>query len=236
MNKTSYKSLSLARTFLGRGVELVIDRPLGSVHPKHGFTYPINYGYVPQVLAPDGEELDAYVLGKTEPLKTFEGVCIAVIHRHDDDDDKLVVVPEGMNFSDDEISEAVAFQEKWFSSSVIRTKESSSHEMRLKSEPFSLIEHGSKTVEIRLNDKKRQQIAIGDVITFTHSDDLARSIVVEVTGLKHFKSFKELFNAYPPQQLGAKSFEEYELMYQYYSKEEEQGWGVLGIEFVIVTL
>ncbi len=224
-------SLSLARAFLSKHVNLVIDRPLGSVHPKHGFTYPINYGYVPQVLAPDGEELDAYVLGSTEPLETFEGVCIAVIHRHDDDDDKLVVVPEGRNFSDDEIYEAVAFQEKWFSSSVIRTKESCSHEMRLKSEPFSLIEHGSKTVEIRLNDEKRQQIAIGDVITFTHSDDPVRSVVVEVTGLKHFSTFEELFRTYPLQQLGASGLDEYELMYQYYSKEEEAKWGVLGIEF-----
>ena len=94
--------------------------PLGSKHPKHGFAYKANYGFVPGTKAPDGEELDAYVLGVSEPLETFEGTCIAIVHRKDDDDDKLVVVPEGVEMSDEQIMNAVAFQEKWFDSSVIR--------------------------------------------------------------------------------------------------------------------
>jgi inorganic pyrophosphatase len=83
-------SLDLARRFLGKSVTVVIDRPLGSRHPRRGFLYEVNYGYVPGTRAPDGEALDAYVLGVGEPLERFAGVCLAVIHRRDDDDDKLV--------------------------------------------------------------------------------------------------------------------------------------------------
>ncbi|MBI3041105.1 MAG: inorganic diphosphatase, partial [Chloroflexi bacterium] len=83
--------LTNARAFIGQTVEVTIDRPLGSAHPERGFTYPVNYGFIPNSLAPDGEELDAYILGIFEPLENFTGQCIAVIHRLDDNDDKLVV-------------------------------------------------------------------------------------------------------------------------------------------------
>src|SRR5512139_203196 len=88
--------------YLQRPVLVHIDRPLGSRHPEHGFVYEVNYGYVPGTLAPDGEPLDAYVLGVNEPLQEFSGTCIAYIHRLDDDDDKLVVVPHGVEFADEE--------------------------------------------------------------------------------------------------------------------------------------
>ena len=97
-----------------------LDRPLGSRHPQHGFLYPVNYGSVPGTLAPDGAELDAYVLGVTEPLTAFSGLVVAVIHRGDDDDDKLVLLPEGLILSDADIMSAVWFQEQWFKSSVVR--------------------------------------------------------------------------------------------------------------------
>ncbi len=114
------RSLELARTFLGRVVVVVMDRPLGSRHPRHGFLYEVNYGYVPGTLAPDGEALDAYVLGVAEPLSRTEGVVIALIHRFEDDDDKRVVVPEGVTFSDADITAAVRFQEQFFSTCIIR--------------------------------------------------------------------------------------------------------------------
>lgn len=114
------RSLALARRFLGQTVTLTIDRPLGSRHPRHGFVYPVNYGFVPGTLAPDGAELDAYVLGVPAPLAAFSGLAVAVIHREDDDDDKLVVLPEGLSLSDTEIMAAVRFQEQWFRSSVMR--------------------------------------------------------------------------------------------------------------------
>ena len=113
------RSLALARRFLGQTVTLTIDRPLGSRHPQHGFVYPVNYGFVPGTLAPDGAELDAYVLGVWKPLTVFSGLAVAVIHR-EDDDDKLVVLPKGLNMSDADIMAAVWFQEQWFRSSVVR--------------------------------------------------------------------------------------------------------------------
>ncbi len=106
--------------FIGKAVKVKIDRPLGSCHPRHGFMYPLNYGFVPGVPAPDGEELDAYVLGVFEAVEEFEGRCIAVIHRLDDDDDKLVLAPEGRQFSDEQILALTEFQERFFKPVVIR--------------------------------------------------------------------------------------------------------------------
>jgi inorganic pyrophosphatase len=102
-------------------VTVRIDRPLGSRHPRWGFVYLVNYGYLPGVIAPDGEGLDAYVLGVDEPLAEFTGRCIAIVHRQDDDDDKLVVVPEGMALTDDEILAQTRFQERFFASRVLRS-------------------------------------------------------------------------------------------------------------------
>ena len=106
--------------YLGQTVSVVMDRPLGSKHPKHGFIYPVNYGYIPNTISGDGEELDAYVLGVQEPINKFTGKCIAIIHRTDDNDDKLIIVPEGMDFLNEEIEKEVAFQEKWFHHIIIR--------------------------------------------------------------------------------------------------------------------
>lgn len=88
------KTLEIARKFLGKKVSLVFDRPLVSKHPKYGFVYEVNYGYLPGVLAADGEGLDAYFLGVNDSLEKVDGVVIAIIHKENDDDDKLVVVPE----------------------------------------------------------------------------------------------------------------------------------------------
>ena len=110
-----------ATALLGKIVKIKIDRPLGSKHPKHDMIYEVNYGFVLGTKAPDGEEIDAYLLGVSEPVDEFTGKCIAIIHRKDDDDDKLVVVPENVkDMSDEEILKTVNFQEKWFDSVVIR--------------------------------------------------------------------------------------------------------------------
>lgn len=97
-----------------------MDRPLGSKHPKHGFEYKANYGYIPNTKSPDGEELDAYFLGTNKPLKKAKGNCIAIIHRTDDDDDKLVIVPNGVQLTDEEINKLTKFQEQWFKHVIIR--------------------------------------------------------------------------------------------------------------------
>ena len=89
--------------FLNKIVTVKVDRPMGSRHPRHGFIYPVNYGYIPETISGDGEELDAYILGIYEPLETFTGKCIAIIHRTNDNDDKLIVVPENLTFTNNEI-------------------------------------------------------------------------------------------------------------------------------------
>ena len=109
-----------AYKYIGQNVKVRIDRPLNSKHPKHGFIYPVNYGYIPNTISGDGEELDCYVLGVNEPINEFEGKCIAVIHRTNDDDDKLIVVPEGKEISDEEIRKLTYFQEQYFESEIIR--------------------------------------------------------------------------------------------------------------------
>ena len=112
-----------SRDFIGQSVCVQVDRPLGSFHPSHGFRYPLNYGYLPGVPAPDGEEMDAYILGVNRPLLEFQGTCIAVIHRLDDEDDKLVVVPHGQDHSDQEIRRLTEFQEQYFQSVIWRLVE-----------------------------------------------------------------------------------------------------------------
>ena len=105
---------------IGRIVTVTIDRPLGSCHPKHpDIYYSVNYGYIEGIIAPDGEEQEAYILGVDIPLQTFTGEVIAVIHRKDDVEDKWVVAPEGMTFSQEEIEELTRFQERYFASEVI---------------------------------------------------------------------------------------------------------------------
>ena len=118
---TESLSLAMCRHYLDKEVEVTIDRPLNSLHPKHGFKYEANYGYISGIIAPDGEDLDAYYLGVDQPLVTAKGKCIAIIHRLQNDDDKLVVVPrEKESLTDDEITQATHFQEQWFEHEIIR--------------------------------------------------------------------------------------------------------------------
>lgn len=100
---------------IGSKVKVIIDRPLGTYHPKHrDIFYTVNYGYVEGFIAPDGEEQDAYVLGIDKPLEEFTGVVLAVIHRLNDVEDKWIVVPEETSFTKEEIIKQVDFQEKHF--------------------------------------------------------------------------------------------------------------------------
>ena len=105
---------------LGKTVTVTVDRPLGSFHPEYkDMYYPINYGYIEGTIAPDGEEQDAYILGVNEPVETFTGRVIAVIHRFDDVEEKWVVAPDGVEFTKDEVEEAVRFQEQYFKSEIV---------------------------------------------------------------------------------------------------------------------
>lgn len=111
--------MDYSKPYLGKIVDVKIDRPLGSKHPIHGYIYPINYGFIPGTNAPDGEEIDAYVIGIDKPLKKFTGKCIAIIHRTNDDDDKLVVCAKDRDFTNNEIADFIHFQEQWFNSVTI---------------------------------------------------------------------------------------------------------------------
>ena len=105
---------------IGRTVTVTVDRPLGSYHPEYkDMYYPVNYGYIEGIIAPDGEEQDAYILGVDVPVDSFTGRIIAIIKRHDDVEEKWVVAPEDASFSPDEIMRAVEFQEKYFQSEII---------------------------------------------------------------------------------------------------------------------
>lgn len=106
----------IIQDYMGKPVHVVVDRPIGYVH--RGLTYPINYGYIPGLLAGDGEEQDVYILGVDEPILEFDGQVVAAICRKNDCEDKLVVAPEGSVFHQGQIAEAVYFQEQYFISTI----------------------------------------------------------------------------------------------------------------------
>lgn len=110
---------ALVKSYLGKTVTISIDRPIGSVHPNHDdIIYPINYGYIPKVFGGDGEELDVYLLGVDTPVKEYTARIIGIVHRHNDVEDKLIAAPEGTNYTNEEITEAVKFQEQYYQSEV----------------------------------------------------------------------------------------------------------------------
>jgi inorganic pyrophosphatase len=116
-------TLNLYKEYIGKTVTVTMDRPLGSLHPKYGFMYPVNYGYIPNTISGDGEELDAYVLNVDEPKEQFKGICVAIVHRFNDNDDKLIVIPENTEITNEEIEKQIDFQEKWFKHILVRNPE-----------------------------------------------------------------------------------------------------------------
>lgn len=105
---------------IGKTVTVTVDRAMGTYHPKHpDIYYSINYGYIEGVMARDGEEQDAYILGVDEPVEKFTGRVIAIIHRNDDVEEKWVVAPDNISFSAEEIMRQVHFQEQYFDTEII---------------------------------------------------------------------------------------------------------------------
>lgn len=134
--------LSFTDQFLGRRLTIVIDRPYGSQHPNHPeLHYSLNYGFVPGIPAPDGENLDAYILGVQKPMRRFTGTVIAAIHRRNDVEDKLVVAPSGMIAYEPQIAEAVRFQEQHFDTRVICIYEKSCGAILYRIRPDQKIEY-----------------------------------------------------------------------------------------------
>ncbi len=111
---------ALVKSYLGKTVEIKIDRPIGYVHhkEKYSLTYPINYGYIPDVLGGDGEELDVYLLGVDKPVSEYSAKIIGIAHRENDVEDKLIAAPDGMIFDQSQIAEAIHFQEQYYKTYV----------------------------------------------------------------------------------------------------------------------
>ena len=108
------------KSYLGKTVKIEIDRPVGYIHKKENYslTYPINYGFIPGVHGGDGEELDVYLLGVNEPVSEYECEIIAIAYRHNDVEDKLVGAPVGVQFSKEDIENAIRFQEQYYDTEV----------------------------------------------------------------------------------------------------------------------
>lgn len=105
---------------IGDIVTVTVDRPLGSYHPEYkDLYYPINYGYIEEIIAPDGEEQDVYILGVNKPVEKFTGKIIAIVHRLDDVEEKWVVCPTNISFNKTEIMEQIKFQEQYYQSKII---------------------------------------------------------------------------------------------------------------------
>lgn len=109
------------------------------------------------------------------------------------------------------------------------------HNMRLHNDPFIKIKNNTKTIEIRLNDEKRQQLKVGDTIEFTNVTNNEK-ILVGITDLYKFKNFTELYKKFDKISLG---YNEDEIanpkdMEEYYSTIEQEKYGVLGIKIKLL--
>ena len=107
------------------------------------------------------------------------------------------------------------------------------HRMRLVDFAFNAIKNKEKTIEIRLNDEKRRQIKVGDSIDFQHIDT-GDILKVQVINLYKFDTFEELFNKFDYKKLGLKETDDYTIMDNFYTKEEQSKYGALAIEIKLI--
>ena len=219
--------------YLGKEIKIIIDRPLGSKHPKHGFIYKVNYGYIPKTKAPDGEEIDAYLIGSDKPVKAAIGKCIGIIHREDDNDDKLVVALPGAENLDKKAIMDQLPRWRWSkNTNLVRKMTIKTIKMGLGQLPFEAIESGSKTIEVRLNDEKRQQIAVGDIIEFAKEPERKEILRVKVVELLPFPTFEKLYSSFGPKYFRNKTLAKFlKSIFSIYTSEQENKYGVLGIKF-----
>lgn len=111
------------------------------------------------------------------------------------------------------------------------------HEMKLKTKYFNYIKNGTKRIEIRLNDLKRQSIKIGDKIRFIKDPELDEVLEVKVIGLLRYDNFNNMFNDFDISILADKSMTKNELinvLEEFYTKEKQNEYGVLGIRVELI--
>ena len=113
------------------------------------------------------------------------------------------------------------------------------HMMNLNSEPFELIKSGRKTIELRLYDEKRQSVRVGDLIEFSNTDNSGDKLLVKVTALYIYPSFGELYEELPLLSIGYTdenvSSAKPEDMDFYYSRSQQEKYGVVGIRLQLVN-
>ena len=149
--------------YLNKIIEAKIDRPIGSSHPKYpDHIYLVNYGYIPNTVSGDGKELDCYVLGEYKPLSEFKGKCIAIIHRLNDDDDKLILAPKNKSFTNAEIRLLTDFQERFYKSEIIRNSNFIDSNKNISELCNTNLE---TNIDIVKNDNKNYQLKIFEDIT-----------------------------------------------------------------------
>lgn len=108
------------KKWIGKRVQIIIDRPIGSRHPVFPETeYKLNYGYVPNTVADDGDPIDAYILGIEKSINNFDGIVIALVEREDDNEFKLIVA-QSDQYSENDIKKQIYFQEKYFKSKIVK--------------------------------------------------------------------------------------------------------------------
>lgn len=113
------KDIEKYKFYLNKEVLVKVDRKLGEKHPNFDYIYPVNYGYIPNTLSEDGEEIDIYILGIFYHVDEFKGICKAVICRYDDNENKLIVVPRDKSYSVEQVEALIEFQEKFFKHKII---------------------------------------------------------------------------------------------------------------------
>lgn len=102
----------------------IIDRPVG-FKDSFGNVYPINYGYISELMGGDGEEQDVYIVSHDQqrPLENFTGKLVAIIHRRDDIEDKWVLAPVNEEVNKTLIAEQTQFMEQYFDSWIEMVEE-----------------------------------------------------------------------------------------------------------------
>lgn len=109
-------------------------------------------------------------------------------------------------------------------------------ELRLNKRPFESIKKGTKTIEMRLLDEKRQQYQVGDVLIFKKRPEEIETLIAKIINLHKVSSFKDLYDKFNKINLG---YEENEIanpedMQEFYPIEEQEKYGVVGIEIELI--
>lgn len=182
---------ALVKSYLGKMVDIKIDRPIGYVHhkEKYSLTYSVNYGYIPEILGGDGEELDVYLLGVDNPVKEYHAKIIGIVHRENDVEDKLIAAPEGMIINQAQIAEAIHFQEKYYKTHIEAIYQKSCGVVI-----FKTLNGKREYLCLMQNHSGTYSLPKGHLEAFESEEDCALRELFEETGIK-----ARLINAFKTQ-------------------------------------